>query len=139
MVNLKKLAVGAKSLNNLKDFQNKKIMMNENFYHITRQKPTRYQEILLGGSLYWIISNRFSARQVIIGFEDIFQSDGKRACKIILKNELIEVENRKHRPFQGWRYLKDEDVPNDIKIGSNTRLPVDLNEHLLEFGFLKFN
>ena len=90
MVNLKKLAVGAKSLNNLKDFQNKKIMMNENFYHITRQKPTRYQEILLGGSLYWIISNRFSARQVIIGFEDIFQSDGKRACKIILKNELIE-------------------------------------------------
>ena len=75
----------------------------------TRYLPKRHAE-MVGGSLYWIIEHALVARSEILGFEQ--REDGRWTIR--LAPQLILVHPRAKRAHQGWRYLKDEDVPPDL-------------------------
>lgn len=76
----------------------------------TRFRPRRAEE-LIGGSLYWIVKHRITARQTILGFEE---TEDRRTI-IRLDPELVPVAAVPRRAHQGWRYLAPEDAPGDLR------------------------
>ncbi|MCK5424471.1 MAG: DUF1489 domain-containing protein [Emcibacter sp.] len=105
-------------------------------YHITRFRPKRANEILNGGSIYWVIKGFVQVRQRIIGLDPVETDTGVK-CKIIMDTELVRTESQPRRPHQGWRYLEDVDVPRDILAGESVdNLPPDLSTKLREMGLI---
>lgn len=82
--------------------------------HITRHTPKRAEELLAGGSIYWVIKGRVRARQKLVGFERIEDAEGKSHCALVMSRLLYETRLLKHRPFQGWRYMAVEKAPRDV-------------------------
>jgi len=113
-MNLLKLAVGIKSIDELRERQ----IFNANKYkkniHITRLYPQKHEIIKNQGSMFWIINGYISARQKIIDFNKVEHDDGKLYCHILLDKNIIDTQVISHRPFQGWRYLIDEKTPKDL-------------------------
>ncbi len=102
--------------------------------HVTRQTPRRGEEILAGGSLYWVIKGVVQCRQTVLGLEAC-ERDGVASCRIVLEPKLVRTEPALRRPFQGWRYLTDADAPADLKTGEGGGdLPADLQRKLIELG-----
>ena len=87
---------------------------------VTRFMPKRADE-LVGGSIYWIIKHRLTARQTIIGFET--RAEDRRTV-IALEPELVPVRARPKPAHQGWRYLNGEDAPPDLRDGDDDLLAV---------------
>ena len=137
-VHLKKLSVGSETLESLIIRQKQVLEAGRPLLHPTRNWPKRKDELLDGGSLYWIIKGQMVARQPITEFVEISQPDGKPRCGIILAPGLIPVWPRKVRIFQGWRYLEQTDVPADMPIDDTdeTPLPFSLAKELRELGLL---
>ena len=52
--------------------------------HVTRMAPKRTEQVLDGGSLYWVVKGMISARQEILGLEPFVDADGIGRCKIWL-------------------------------------------------------
>ena len=81
-VNLIKLCVGIETVDELKarqiSFDEKNKTKPKNRTHVTRMWPKRGEEILNGGSLYWVIKGFVQARQKIIGLEEIIGKDNIR-------------------------------------------------------------
>jgi len=87
--------------------------------HITRFFPKRRDEITnkashQSGSLYWVFKKRIHARQAISDFIEVTGEDGLVRCGIVLQGPLVPVERQMRNAFQGWRYLPQDDVPNDL-------------------------
>jgi hypothetical protein len=123
-VHILKLCVGVDSVEQLMDFQARRRReyaragaAPENI-HRTRNFPRRHEEVLEGGSLYWIIRGYIRVRQPIVRF-DVLENDheGKR-CGIVLAPDLIRTTLQARRPHQGWRYLEDRDAPADLTVVS---------------------
>ena len=55
-----------------------------------------------------------------------------------LAPELVETRAYPHRPFQGWRYLPENDAPQDAGgvIGQSDALPAPMKEELRSLGLL---
>ena len=106
--------------------------------HITRMIPKRDQELLDGGSLYWVIKGQVQARQQLLGIKTFTDVDGISRCELVLGPEVIETEFQPRRAFQGWRYLTDDDAPRDLKnMGEGAAdLPLELRRELAELGLL---
>ena len=117
-IHLKKLAVGISSINSLIERQNMIIENYGELVHFTRNKPKREIELISGGSLFWIIKRQVTVRQKILNMKDISVDSGKRSTGIILENKLIKVRPTPMRPFQGWRYYPEEEIPPDIDEGN---------------------
>jgi hypothetical protein len=77
---------------------------------VTRFMPKRAEE-LVGGSIYWIVKHRITARQTILGFAS---REEDRRTIIHLCPELVPVRGRPKRAHQGWRYLAPDDAPPDF-------------------------
>ncbi len=109
-LHLIKLCVGADSLEHLSQWQEmrlaelKKKKKPLELMHVTRQTPKRAEELLDGGSLYWVIKGQIAARQHLIALRPLVRN-GVPHCGIVYDPELIATARRTHRPFQGWRYL----------------------------------
>ena len=102
--------------------------------HITRMRPRRAEEILGGGSIYWVIKGLILCRSEILDFESATKG-GKPACRIVLKPGLVPVMPTPRRAFQGWRYLQGADAPEDIAgPAAGDGLPPALRKKLLEMG-----
>lgn len=106
--------------------------------HVTRQMPKRRDEILDGGSLYWVIKGFVQVRQPILGLDPLMGRDGIERCAIRFAPELVRVEPRPHRAFQGWRYLEIKEAPPDIgkRRGGEEELPPALLLELRQLGIL---
>ncbi len=108
--------------------------------HVTRMTPKRADELLDGGSLFWVIKGVIQARQALTEIEPLVDGEGVSRCRLILHKDLYLTQPRRHRPFQGWRYLKGEDAPADIgKFGAKLakgQLPPHLRAELAELGLL---
>lgn len=105
--------------------------------HTTRMMPSRTEEVLDGGSLYWVIKGVMCARQRILALRAVTDSNGISRCQIVLEPELVRTEPRPRRPFQGWRYLKPEEAPGDMRDATaETGLPPHLVTELKELGLL---
>ena len=115
-----KLCVGAESVEDLRSWVAQRSMlaiaagMEPHSVHTTRMFPKRREEILDGGSLYWVIKGQVQARQPIIDLVAVKGEDGIDRCDIVLGPEVIETSLAARRPFQGWRYLSAEDAPRDL-------------------------
>lgn len=139
-LHLQKLSVGTENVTDLLAWQNTKPAQTADGLprHITRMWPKRAEEILGGGSLYWVIKGSIQCRQKIIRFDEYDSADGVRRCAIVLDPELIRVAPTLKRPFQGWRYLKAADAPVDLPAGraAEEPLPTELSAALAEIGVL---
>jgi hypothetical protein len=119
-LHLIKLCVGADSLADLREWMAERMAEARRrgapfrHAHVTRMAPKRTQEILDGGSLYWVIKGLISARQRIVGIEPFMDSDGIGRCKLWLDETVVAVAPRPMRAFQGWRYYQAKDAPPDI-------------------------
>ena len=112
--------------------------MKDEQTHVTRMMPKRVEEILDGGSLYWVIKGQISARQAILGIRAVTGADGIGRCAIVLDQNVIPVEPRPCRPFQGWRYLEPSSAGRDLSaIGTfDQDMPEALRRELAQLGLL---
>ena len=133
-VHLKKLSVGTVSIDSLRGLQARRIANVGKLVHITRNRPRRAEELLDGGSIYWIIKGVMTARQAIIDFVEAQRADGSPACGIVLSPEIVTVVPTRMRIFQGWRYLEVADTPIDVGTDNDENMPSDLLAELRELG-----
>jgi hypothetical protein len=77
-INLVKLCVGVDSLADLTSRIDAR--QSTETQHITRMWPKRADELLNGGSLYWVIKGVILARQNIISLDERIGVDGIRRC-----------------------------------------------------------
>ena len=82
--------------------------------HVTRMTPKRDEEMLAGGSLYWVIKGEIAAREKIIAIEPFRDKDGIGRCRLVMQPKVFAVSPRPMRPFQGWRYLAEDAAPPDL-------------------------
>lgn len=135
-VHLKKLSVGSDSLDTLKSWQALRLAETGILMHVTRSRPRRADEILDGGSIYWIIKGVMIARQKIIDLAEVQRADGRPACGLVLSPDLVATNPKKMRIFQGWRYLEAEDVPADLTESADESMPPALAAELRALGIL---
>ena len=110
MLHLAKLAVGVRDVAHLRQLQAKRVPLR----HLTRSQPRRRDEILAGGSLYWVVNGAMVVRQRLLDIAEAAYDDGSRCCALALDRELVPVLGRPMKPFQGWRYLEAEAAPLDV-------------------------
>jgi hypothetical protein len=133
-LHLLKLCVGVESIADLESRRAKK--GRKGYYvHVTRMMPRRTEELLDGGSLYWVIKGRIAARQTLRGIEPFVDGDGVGRCRLLLDPALVSVMPRPYRAFQGWRYLADKDRPADLA-ESGQDLPAELRLELAALGLV---
>jgi hypothetical protein len=142
-LHLIKLCVGAESLEDLAQWQKKRLAelkkkgRKPELVHVTRQTPRRADELLEGGSLYWVIRGSIAVRQRLIDIRPARAQDGIARCSLVYDSELVPTLRRARRPFQGWRYFSPEDAPPDARSLKGGRgLPAELRSELAELGIL---
>ena len=138
-IHLLKLAVGVENVMHLRKLQQQRILKNGELYHITRFMPKKAEEILDGGSIYWVVRNFIRVRQLVLDFRSI--DDGKsrkRKCAFILDSSLILTVPTRRRPHQGWRYFYNDNVPEDLAAGAQSYgdMPSEMVEELRQLGLL---
>ena len=97
--------------------------------------PKRREEILDGGSLYWVIKGFVAVRQKLLDIRPFVDHEGVSRCHLVYDKDLILVAPRPRRAFQGWRYLIDKEAPPDIGKAARA-LPDKLRRELAELGLL---
>jgi hypothetical protein len=144
-LHLIKLAVGCESIKDLKGWvaermaAAKKKGLPQHHIHITRMTPKRIDEILAGGSLYWVIRGEIAVREKIIGIEPFRDRDGIGRCRLVMQPKVVAVSPRPMRPFQGWRYLTEEAAPPDLgkaAAAGVAAMPEPLRRELRDLGLL---
>lgn len=141
-LHLIKLCVGADSIEDLSDWQKrrladlKKKRKPPQLVHVTRMTPKRADELLEGGSLYWVIKGQISVRQKLIELKPMVKN-GVPHCGLVYDPKLVPLVPRYHRPFQGWRYLAAKDAPADASsVKGGKHLPPQLRAELAALGLL---
>jgi hypothetical protein len=101
--------------------------------HRTMQTPRRRDEVLNGGSLYWVIKGVILVRQRVLDLRPDVKDDGVACCGIVLEPQLVATRAQGRRAFQGWRYLAAEDAPRDARLleAAHSEMPQDMREDLL--------
>jgi len=98
--------------------------------------PKRGEEVLDGGSLYWVIKGQIAARQKLLAFREV-KKNGELHCGLVYDKALVPVSPRPRRAFQGWRYLSVGDAPPDLtRRRGGKGLPEKLQRQLAVLGLL---
>ena len=100
--------------------------------------PRRRDELLKGGSLYWVIKGMICVRQRLVDLRAVRCDDGIRRCDVIYDPQLVATRPRPRRAFQGWRYLSAEDAPRDLDLfdADADQIPEAMRSELIELGLL---
>jgi len=118
-VHLLKLCVGVDNVRELTDWQAERLDRLQRagkrpeLCHRTLQTPRRRDEVLDGGSLYWVIKGFVLVRQRVLDLRPDVKDDGIACCGIVLDPTLVATRPHPRRAFQGWRYLEAADAPLD--------------------------
>lgn len=106
--------------------------------HTTRMVPKRANDIVNGGSLYWVIRGQIMCRERILAIRPFVDTAGIGRCHIALDCSPVLVEPRPYRAFQGWRYLEAKEAPRDLdRVAPGAReMPEDLRRQLRDLGLL---
>ena len=138
VLHLIKLAVGIDDPAHLAKVQKRYRLPNGNPRCRTRMTPKRAEELTAGGSLFWVINGYIMVRQKILAIHQ--KTDGGRPqCLIELAKRPVLVQPTHRRPFQGWRYLKPDDAPPDIKGGKiyiDPKMPKAMQSELRKLGLI---
>lgn len=143
-LHLLKLCVGADDVEDLKIWQTgrgierARLGLDPRPRHTTRMWPKRADEVLSGGSLYWVIKGVIAARQRLEAVDEVIGEDGIRRCDLVLNPRIVLTSPAPRRPFQGWRYLRADEAPRDLSRGSSgdAGLPETLRAAVAEYGVL---
>ncbi len=143
-LHLIKLCVGCDSIGDLEEWieenrsHHRRLGRDFEQTHTTRMMPKRAEELMQGGSLFWVIRGQVACRQTLLAVRAFVDSDGIGRCRLVLEPNVVPVEPRPYRPFQGWRYLAVKDAPRDIdlKAGDIAKMPEDMRRELAELGLL---
>ncbi|HEX6980530.1 MAG TPA: DUF1489 domain-containing protein [Alphaproteobacteria bacterium] len=143
-LHLVKLCVGVDDIDELAAWQKKRRAQQRAAgqkpvtRHVTRMTPKRADEILDGGSLYWVIKGMIRVRQRIIAINPGYIHEGESKCELRLDPKLVRVVPRAMRAFQGWRYLEAADAPPDLAtLGKGAAdMPPQMAEELRSLGLL---
>jgi hypothetical protein len=144
-LHLLKLCVGCDSVQDLDDWikqrlkEKKKKGEKPEHTHTTRMVPKRADELVDGGSLYWVIRGEILCRERLIAIRPFTDKDGIGRCRLVMQPKVIAVSPRPMRPFQGWRYLKPDSAPPDL--GKTTAkgvasMPEPMRRELRDLGLL---
>lgn len=141
-IHLIKLSVGPDSLADLAAWQSQRLQdmrargLTPELIHVTRQTPKRAEDVLNGGSIYWVIKGGVVARQEILDLRAV-KKDGIPHCALVLGHALVPVRWQPRRSFQGWRYLDPKDAPPDRAAGDESgAMPDDMQRELKALGLL---
>ena len=142
MLHIIKLCVGCDSLAELAQWQEARLKQTRakgqkpQLVHVTRMTPKRADEVLDGGSLYWVIKGHIAARQKLLAFRAV-KKNGIPHCGLVYDKTLVPVVARPRRAFQGWRYLEAADAPPDLALTKGAKeLPEALQRELAALGLL---
>ena len=116
-LHLLKMAVGIGDIDELRRFRAARLKERGTSWVYTRNRPRRAEEVLAGGSIYWVIRGQIRVRQRVISFRSERDDNGRAYCLIDVDHELVATALRPWRPFQGWRYLTPADAPPDVQAG----------------------
>ena len=145
-IHLLKLCVGCDTVQDLKDWQDERLKQlkragkTPELCHRTLQAPRRREEVLDGGSLYWVIRGVILVRQRIIDLRPDTKDDGIACCGIVLDPELVATRAQARRAFQGWRYLPAADAPADLRVVGEDEgdMPKTMRADLRELRLIDF-
>src|SRR5262245_28508717 len=143
-LHLIKLCVGVETPRDLAEWQARHLKRlarggkRPELCHRTLQTPRRRDEILDGGSLYWVIKGFVLVRQRIIDLRADTKDDGTVCCGVVLDRELVPTRAHPRRAFQGWRYLDAADAPKDAKgfADAEETIPPGMREELRELRLI---
>lgn len=142
-LHLVKLCVGADSLEDLVEWVDRRQAERKSsgkaaeHIHVTRMIPKRVEELLDGGSMFWVIRGNIQARQQLIDIRPFSDGEGIRRCELVMAPQVIPTQWQPRRAFQGWRYLDGDAAPSDLKQGNGANsLPPELRRELADLGLL---
>jgi hypothetical protein len=143
-LHLIKLCVGVDSISELKEWiaqrlrEKRRKKRPAEHIHVTRMVPTRKDEILDGGSLYWVIRGEIACREKVVDIRPFVDKEGIKRCRLVMDGKIVPVVPKPRGPFQGWRYFSAKEAPQDLaKIGKGlSELPENLRRELRELGLL---
>ena len=145
-VHLIKLCVGVDTVQELKLWQTERLKRlkragkTAELSHRTLQAPRRRDEVLDGGSLYWVIKGVILVRQRVLDLRPDIKDDGVACCGIVLDPVLIATRAQARRAFQGWRYLPAADAPSDLRVveDDDGEIPQAMRADLRELRLIDF-
>src|ERR1700716_834231 len=144
-LHLIKLAVGCESVKELKSWVAQRMRtarqkgLPRHHIHITRMAPKRIEELLAGGSLYWVLRGEIAAREKIMAIEPFRDRDGIGRCRLVMQPKVIAVSPRPVRPLQGWGYFMQDAAPPDLtrsSAASVAAMPEPMRRELRDLGLL---
>ncbi|MFV0294739.1 MAG: DUF1489 family protein [Hyphomicrobiaceae bacterium] len=144
-LHLIKLSVGSDSVEDLASWQAERLRQMKRdghkpeLVHRTFQMPKRRDELLDGGSIYWVIKGIVQARQRLLDLREGTREDGTPCTLLILEKTVVSVRPTPRRAFQGWRYLLPDDAPSDLVNGKHdgiAAMPAKLRRDLAELGLI---
>lgn len=143
-LHLIKLCVGCDSIKELDGWirqrmrEKKKRGQKAEHVHTTRMMPKRAEDLLDGGSLYWVIRGQVMCRERLRAIRPVVDGDGVGRCQLVLEPRIVAVEPRPFRAFQGWRYLAASDAPRDLDQAAPgaKKMPEAMRRQLRELGLL---
>ena len=143
-LHLVKLCVGVNEVEELRAWQKKRLALRRArkekpaLFHVTRMMPKAKDELLDGGSLYWVIRGAIRVRQRLVSIESFRDKEGVSRCRLGLDRGLVLTLPQPRRAFQGWRYLKPSDTPRDLSRSGAAPddLPLALQSELAALGLL---
>ena len=137
-----KLAVGCESVKELKSWVAERIRtakakgLPRHHIHITRMTPKRVDEVLDGGSLYWVIRGEIAAREKLIAIEPFRDKDGIGRCRLVMQPKVIAVMPRQTLLLGGSDALGDPALQLFDRLTADGKLD-DMKRHYssCEFRF----
>lgn len=136
-IHIVKLCVGADTVEDLAVWQKHQVEKLKRRAPVcgTRMWPKRVDDVLAGGSLYWVIKGVVLVRQRIVEVAEVTDEHGLR-CGLWLDPKLVRTAPQPRRAFQGWRYLETTDAPADLegRKGKGGDLPEKLRAELVSIG-----
>ena len=145
-VHLIKLAVGIESVDHLAQVQAHRRALSQvdgvdRLFATTRSMPRRAEEVIDGGSLFWVVKGVIRVRQRVQDLEAVTDTDGTGRCLIHLDPVLVRTAPVPTRPFQGWRYLDAAKAQIDLDDrddagGFDPDMPPEMLETLRTIGVL---
>lgn len=137
-----KLSVGSESFDDLARWQKQRLRdlagkgLKPELIHVTRQTPKRADDVLDGGSIYWVVKGGVIARQKLLELRPL-KKDGVPHCGLVYDKTLVPVRWQPRRAFQGWRYLDPKDAPADRRPGEvDDDMPEEMRRDLTALGLL---
>ena len=108
-IHLVKLSVGTDSVEDLASWQAERLKQMKaekqkpELFHRTFMMPKRREELLDGGSIYWVIKGVIQVRQRLLDLREGKRPDGTPCSLLILDRKLVHV-----RPVPQKTVLQEE-------------------------------